>query len=44
MGLQRSGSQSPGCKMFGIGTATVSGYGTGRSITRQQPADPTKTA
>ena len=44
MGLQRSGSQSPGSKMFGIGTAAVSGYGTGRSITRQQPADPTKTA
>jgi hypothetical protein len=44
MGLQRSGSQSSGSRMFGIGTAAVGGYGTGRSITRQQPADPTKTS
>ena len=44
MALPRSGSQSASSKMFGIGTAAVSGYGTGRSITREQPADPTKTA
>ena len=44
MALPRSGSQSASSKMFGIGTAGVSGYGTGRSITREQPADPTKTA
>ena len=43
MALPRSGSQSESSKMFGIGTAAVSGYGTGRSITREQPADPTKT-
>ena len=43
MALPRSGSQSASSKMFGIGTAAVSGYGTGRSITREQPADPTKT-
>ena len=43
MSLPRSGSQSASSKMFGIGTAAVSGYGTGRSIQRQQPADPTKT-
>ena len=44
MALPRSGSQSASSKMFGFGTAAVSGYGTGRSITREQPADPTKTA
>jgi len=43
MSLPRSGSQSASSKMFGIGTAAVSGYGTGRSIQRKQPADPTKT-
>ena len=43
MGLPRSGSQSPGSKMFGMGTAALSGYASGQSMTRQQPADPTKT-
>jgi len=43
MGLPRSGSQSAESKMFGMGTAALGGYGTGKSMTRQQPADPTKT-
>ena len=43
MGLPRSGSQSIGSKAFGIGTSALRGYSTGKSITRQQPADPTKT-
>ena len=43
MGLPRSGSQSIGSKAFGIGTSALRGYNTGKNITRQQPADPTKT-
>ena len=44
MSLPRSGHQSPDSRFFGIATAAASGYGRGKSITRIQPADPTKTA
>jgi hypothetical protein len=44
MALPRSGQQSGASRLFGITTAAVSGYGTGKSLTRVQPADPTRTA